>query len=283
MLFSQRYGFQEIKSLIQTDSMDEDLKNGLWNAFYISFLYDAKVNTYGSIESYKHETLTRAIYLNYFKFPVDEIPYRWSNIVEKIKSYFYSTEWFNVYDFIEFSVNQLDEDGGIPRRFNIILERELSAYRFVGKNLTKITKEEEIGSIEEALKVNSTTHYASKHIQESLKLLANRKTPDYRNSIKEAISAVEAISTAITNAVGCNSSTLGQALKEIEKKTDVELHPALKQAFDKLYGYTSDGGVRHYLKDETHIDFEDAKFMLVACSAFVNYLTAKSAKAGISL
>jgi hypothetical protein len=33
--------------------------------------------------------------------------------------------------------------------------------------------------------------------------------------------------------------------------------------------------------DEDKIDFEDAKFMLVSCSTFVNYLVVKSSKAGI--
>lgn len=31
--------------------------------------------------------------------------------------------------------------------------------------------------------------------------------------------------------------------------------------------------------EESNLAFEDAKFMLVSCSAFVNYLVAKAAKA----
>lgn len=62
------------------------------------------------------------------------------------------------------------------------------------------------------------------------------------------------------------------------------MHPALKGAFEKLYGYTSSAkGIRHALLDEPNLGFEDAKFMLVSCSAFVNYLKSKAAKAGINL
>jgi len=44
-----------------------------------------------------------------------------------------------------------------------------------------------------------------------------------------------------------------------------------------MYGYTSDAdGIRHKLLDEATIDFEDAKFMLVSCSAFVNLLRARA-------
>ena len=64
----------------------------------------------------------------------------------------------------------------------------------------------------------------------------------------------------------------------------IELHTALQQAFKKLYGYTSDAdGIRHALLEEASLDFEDAKFMLVACSAFVNYLKIKASKVGIQL
>ena len=37
------------------------------------------------------------------------------------------------------------------------------------------------------------------------------------------------------------------------------------------------------LKTTATFEFEDAKFMLVACSAFINYLVEKSIKAGIDL
>lgn len=62
------------------------------------------------------------------------------------------------------------------------------------------------------------------------------------------------------------------------------MHSDLKEAFKKLYGYTSDAdGIRHALMDESNLDFEDAKFMLVSCSAFTNYLIAKAAKSNIKL
>jgi len=35
--------------------------------------------------------------------------------------------------------------------------------------------------------------------------------------------------------------------------------------------------------DESNIDFEDAKFMLISCSAFINYLKVKISKANLKL
>ena len=116
-------------------------------------------------------------------------------------------------------------------------------------------------------------------MRNALDLLSNRKSPDYRNPIKESISAVEAICKIIT---GKQKATLGGALKEIEKK--IKLHPALKNAFNSLYGYTNDAeGIRHALLDKSSLSFEDAKFMLVSCSAFTNYLISKASKAGIKI
>ena len=119
------------------------------------------------------------------------------------------------------------------------------------------------------------------HLENSLKLLSDRKSPDYRNSIKESISAVEAICRLIAKD---KNATLGQALKVVENK--VGLHGALKASFSSLYGYTSSAkGIRHALGllEEPSLSFEDSKFMLVSCSAFINYLISKASKAGIKI
>ena len=72
-------------------------------------------------------------------------------------------------------------------------------------------------------------------------------------------------------------ATLGDAIKKLEK--DNSFHPAFISALDKLYGYSSGvSGIRHSLLDSDTVDFADAKFMLVACSAFVNYVRTKRIK-----
>jgi HPt (histidine-containing phosphotransfer) domain-containing protein len=60
------------------------------------------------------------------------------------------------------------------------------------------------------------------------------------------------------------------------------IHHALKKGFSLIYGYTSDeGGIRHAMIGENKCDFDDAKYMLVSCSAFLNYLAGKASKAGL--
>jgi hypothetical protein len=50
----------------------------------------------------------------------------------------------------------------------------------------------------------------------------------------------------------------------------------LKTSFSALYDYTSDAdGIRHGMLDEPELSFVDAKYMLIVCSGFINYVTGK--------
>lgn len=158
--------------------------------------------------------------------------------------------------------------------FNKVFEREFVGYRFIDGVITPITDDVETETIESGLKIKFGG--CRSHIRKALLFLSDRKKPDYKNSIKESISAVEAICQIIT---GNYKSTLGQALKSLEDK-GIKLHEALKKSFSSLYGYTSDeGGIRHAEGlFESNVTFEEAKYMLVCCCAFVNYLIAEYGK-----
>ena len=158
------------------------------------------------------------------------------------------------------------------------LKIEVAGYRILNGKVTQITAEEEIQAIEEATTQTDKLQLVSLHLRTALDLLADRKAPDYRNSIKESISALESIAKIISNNP---KDSFAGALDKIKSK--IKIHPALERGFKQIYGYTSDAdGIRHGLTELADCDFEDAKFMLVSCSAFSNYLIAKSAKAGIS-
>ena len=66
-------------------------------------------------------------------------------------------------------------------------------------------------------------------------------------------------------------ATLAEALKAIEKRG--KLHPSLREGFSKLYGYTNDaGGIRHAMLDEPNLSMADARYFLLSCTSFINYL-----------
>lgn len=59
----------------------------------------------------------------------------------------------------------------------------------------------------------------------------------------------------------------------------MHIHGAMKNAFSSLYGYASDeNGIRYGGIDFANAPAEDAKYMLVFCSAFINYLIEKWSK-----
>lgn len=281
MLFSERTGIKPVRSQIQKESIDLKLKNGLWNCLTSS--YWKKVNSAHLEKNNAMGALIQKIWLDYFKEPTDTIPFLWNDTLLTLRNYFFKTSWNDVYDFIEFIPknyeHQVTNDAFISG-CNTILKREVSAYRFIGGEIVEITSEHEILAIEEALANSTPLKSVYEHLKTALNLLADRESPNYRNSIKESISAVEAICKLIT---GRPKATLGQALKKLGEG-NVKIHPALESAFQSMYGYTSDGdGIRHALIDETNLKFMDAKFMLVSCSAFINLLIEKSAEATIKL
>lgn len=162
---------------------------------------------------------------------------------------------------------------GIPNLFDVfndVLQREYVGYRFLNGILVPISDDGEINEIVEA--INNPYKVVSEHLSKANLFLANRDNPDYENSIKESISAVEAICEIFTGLKG-KEATLGNMLKKLEDK-GVVIHGGLKTAFNVLYGYTSDAnGIRHAGDiGGPASTFEEAKFMLVSCSAFINYL-----------
>jgi hypothetical protein len=96
-----------------------------------------------------------------------------------------------------------------------------------------------------------------------------------RASVKESISAVEAALRHLTNSP---SATLNAGLAAFEARYG-PLHPSLRQGLVELYGYvTDDRGVQPVLVEAPIVvSGDDARFMLVSCSALTNYLVTLSA------
>lgn len=165
------------------------------------------------------------------------------------------------------------------KNVNTVFENDNVAYRVIGLEIAPITNDQEIQAITTAMELPDKLSGARTHISTALQLLSDRGNPDYRNSIKESISAVESVCKVLaTN----EHATLPDAIKAL-KKNGFTLHGGLEQGLLKIYGYTSDqGGIRHAMIEEgSVVTQEDALFMLVSCSAFCHYLQQKGSQAGI--
>jgi hypothetical protein len=284
LLFSRRKKLKPAQKPLQLKAIDDELRNGLWSVFAEAVIMQfrgpeiaLRRTTY--IRGSNLERLFIAYWLSYFKIPTDTMPLSIEPTVTTLRDHFFSCPWNEVYDFIEFTLQHLPSQltDAFRSSCNIILERENAAYRIVGTQITEITSDVEITEIEQALA--SPVSGANRHLQSALTLLTDRENPDYRNSAKESISAVEAICRVLTSD---SKATLGAALKVLQQ--EVGIHGALKAAFSSLYGYTSDeGGIRHAMLKEQTITFTDAKLMLVCCSAFINYVLGKASEVNLHL
>lgn len=287
MLFSERIGATRAKDVIQVQSMDGDLRIGLWNVL-TEVYWTPNVITVGyGIHAYYGTRLQHdfeAAWRDFFKLPTDTLTKRWYDLHKQIREWYFGWTWFKVYDFVEHVAGHFGEP--VARRMfvtgcNSVLKRELSAYRLVGGRVVQITAEEEIAAIDQAVNNTNALTPVRVHLETALGLLAEKeKEPDYRNSIKESISAVESLASLL---VGQDKAELSRALEEIERRTG-KFHGAFKKGINGLYGYTCDAqGIRHGLLEEPSLDLEDAQFMLVLCSSLVNYLIQKAGKAGIKV
>lgn len=190
---------------------------------------------------------------------VEAIIQYWDSYLKKNRGYNYYDKYYEKY-----------KGESIYEVANRCFEREYIGYRFIDDKVSPISDTYEVDTIQKALESKHTPVYA--HISKANTLLADRENPDYENSIKESISAVEAMCEIITGLKG-KEATLGNMLKKLEE-SGVEIHKGLKSAFNILYGYTSDAnGIRHAGDiGGSASTFAEAKFMLVSCCAFINYL-----------
>lgn len=283
MKFSDTLGITKPKSVIQVGTMDDVLRNKLWNVFYLFFVEPLNKDRFETTAWTKFAGFFNALWHQYFEKPVDTIPQDKYRAVNELRGYFFSAEWYNVYNFIDFVFKNSAPVNGREFRnaINSVLESELSGYRYIEDNLVPISNEREINEIEDVLGRTYGSPFLgiNTHIKSALSIFGNREKPDYRNVIKESISAVESAAQLIS---GDTSAELGKALKILKEK--IQLDGALVSAYNSIYGYTSNAdGIRHALSDKDNLDMEDAKYMLVSCSAFVNYLLTKAEKAGIKL
>lgn len=284
--FSDRRGIKPLNTKMQLDELDKRTRIGIANL--LREWYDD-----GKFAQYRSDFCERLLKDIYFEFVDDQARYiiRYQNN-DFIESYIYLPISANSYDevltvveyvtnyFLQWQMSQHQKDVlyydliDYKTEINELFQREYVGYRFIDGEITPISDDIEVAEIEKSLDIEFQG--CKSHIKKALGFLSDRENPDYKNSIKESISAVESICQIIAQN---SKATLGEALKKLEEH-GVKIHEAMKKSFSSLYGYTSDeGGIRHCEgMFESNVTFEEAKFMLVSCSAFVNYLIAEYGK-----
>ena len=278
--FGQRFGFEDKGFPVQFDSLNTPTRNDLYNAYHM-FVHEPYIK---SLQNHIHEPFFpfhKIIWQNYFRKAVDEIPYKPSDFLIEIKYVILESDWFKVYNLFEFLFYRMGIDPPLrytyrleifKKHVNHLMISNNTAWRLNDELFVPVTNQTEIEEIAK-LKENTITHQlatVAEHLSTSLKLLSSKPEPDLRNSIKESISMVGVIARLIGD-----ENDLGRSLIRLEKRKLIS--PSLSAKFKSFYNYTSDkGGIRHELMDEQNLSLAEARYFLIACSAFSNYLIDKA-------
>lgn len=213
MFFSERYNIVPSKAILIND-LRETCKNKMFNSLNFFFNDDLDDDDAKDFYIYMVDFLGEKLINQVISY---DPSCRFSLIINDINHHWDNFEWFQCFDFIEillqFDYMNTTEESLIRLKDNLNndFENEKMGYRIIDNQIVDITNESEIEEIEEAIDSNFNT--VNDHIQKSLELYSDRKNPDYKNSIKESITAVESMCCII-----CGENVeLGKALGRLEK------------------------------------------------------------------
>ena len=289
--FSERIGKPTCAVTIQSDEFDNRtrifISNLLFDFLQITFQNDAQFRKqpYGNTPVPLSSDFCKNLGQDVFSFRnhlQGGYVYNWVDFyTSNIENALDNAPYNEILDLLEYICNWLFAKTNscsehFQRNFNTLFQQEYVGYRFISKRIVPITDELEISEIEQACK--TPFDGARTQLQKALGFLSDRENPDYKNCVKESISAVESVCKVIS---GNEKATLKDALNGLISN-GMNIHGSLKSAILALYGYASDeGGIRHAEREtESIVTFEEAKFMMVTCSAIVNYLVAEYGKHG---
>ncbi|TFC87456.1 AbiJ-NTD4 domain-containing protein [Cryobacterium sp. TMT4-31] len=276
--FSEANGYSEPRTIAQVDGLDIVTRIAVWNAIYPAirkseFGYHNQENN-----SMIFDKTPEVVWTDFFGKMVDEVPS--GDVVWSMSKQVMLEEPLNrVFDLLEVVIPALVFD--LPEqstdRVNDVFIRHLVGYRVVRRRVIRIDFGVESDSVVAALSASSLPGLEGvfKHIENSIVLLSERNAPDYPNTVKEAMSGVEAMCEFLTG-----KNQLGKALKDFSN-TGLAISGVQIEAWNKMYGWASnENGVRHGSFRIPNVDHAIAKYLVITGAAFVSLLIEKAREAG---
>ena len=275
--FAQAEGAEELPTQLELKQVSPLLKSLLWRQVY-EFLGNATSRSIGyGYPDHLHEDWKR-IFFDWHTIrehkPADEFRNNPEKLINKAKSYIYSDNYIDSFDFIQFVLRHPKCPYNFEYAISSALKHGHAAYTIFEKSIIPAVTEQEKDALISAYRELDRRELpsAKNHLRAAVNAL---NTGDYSSSIRESIHSVESVARTLEK----EARTLGPALKKLREEG--MLHPALEKGLSSLYGYTNDQqGIRHALitSGSPNVDETDALFMLGACASFVTYLARKSSE-----
>ena len=279
--FSQAQGYEEIPAPLKLEELPREARTQVWNLFFVHIRRSKTTGgldvldggpwvtgPWGEILRDKHRSDDGAL---------DDWNPEFSRIRRSLREYVEDQPFNKVFDLIQFVLRH----PRCPPEFIKQMKRVFAACRLAytidikrPPTILPAATPDEGNAIVQSLDVlgNAGLNGSASHLRNASACI-NRG--DWGGSVRESIHAVESVARQLDPEA---AKTLAPALKSLQRHG--RLHPAVTDAFSKLYGYTSDQqGIRHALLDQTdaQVGQDEAVFMLGACASFASYLWRKHA------
>lgn len=280
--FSDRNMLRPIPKEMQLEDFSKETRTALFIA--LKNIIDDEIRARDLSES----KIAKIIVENMFNEQYDEYSDYLNNVFEDISKIFQTEPYHVLLTVIEYLCNLFYESResflkrhnydhsvmpyyiDIREKMNEALENEYVGYRFLNKKIAPITNENEIEEIKNA--TQTPYERVNESISKSIQYISETGNKDFKNAIKESITALEELMNIILNTSGL---VLGNAIEQYSQK--YEINNDLRESIKSMYRYASNvNGIRHgNNKDNDEVTFEEAKLVLLFCSSTINYFCSK--------
>lgn len=277
--FSQAQGYEEIPGPPKLRELPKEARTQLWNLFFVHLDSSKATDDFsgGSWIGRGWRHVLRDVHAKFHVSALDEWDPDFRPACKRLREFIEERPFHKVFDLIQFVLRHRQ----CPPEFGRETQRTFSECRLAYRidiarppTILPAVTPEEGDAVADALRrlQEAGLRGSAAHVREAAEHV---NAGDWAGSVRESIHAVESVARQLDPDA---AKTLGPALAALEKRG--AMHPALKGALSKLYGYTSDEqGVRHALLDrpDANVGADEAVFMLGACASFASYLWRKHA------
>jgi hypothetical protein len=268
LTFTQAQGIEPLPSPLALEELSQHARTDLWNWLWSCIPHSDFLSAWGGLSAPEIEGILRLAYVELLHAPLDLFPGDVGTVPLIIKPIFLSGPYNIVFDIVQFILRNSNDESYYPR-VRQILRQNMLAYDIIdippdGPTIVPNASPEEGEAIREAFAVLRTGPFdgARHHLQQAASFINAGDAP---KAVAQAMHAIESVVRVIAP-----NNNFNQALASLNATSTI--HPALKEALTRLYGYTSDEkGIRHPMleSDVARVHMPEAVFMYGACAAFI--------------
>ena len=272
--FSQAEGYEELPDILKLGELPAEARTRIWNVLHRYIDKDLQYHPEYVWLDGDWAEIMKDLHADYLGLPLEKWDSEYNTARPDLQQEILQKPFNKVFDLILYVMRHDKCPNGLVKDMQRQFAKARIAYVIVKDPLAivPVTTTADGKAVVESITLLKQTglNACAAHLRNASECI-NRE--DWAGSIRDSIHAVESVTRQLDPK---GARTLGPALASFEQRK--QLHPALKEAFNKLYAYTSDQqGIRHALLDReaAEVGMDEAVFMLGACASFAGYMSRK--------